>query len=70
MRYLLGTLAILTLLSSGCGAKHVPMPEPVYGKDIINMEIGNPAPFKGIEFSPGYLNDYLQWKCSDEGKCA
>lgn len=52
----------LTVLFSSCAAKHLPMPEPVAGVDIIELTNGQTAPFSGTEFSPYYLNEYLQWK--------
>lgn len=63
-------LVILTVWSCGCAAKKIkPMPEPIYGKDIVDLRQGQIAPFDGAEFSPFYLNSYLEWKCETEGKC-
>lgn len=52
----------LIVLFSSCAAKHLPLPAPVIGVDIANMNKGDIAQFNGIEFSPFYLNEYLQWK--------
>lgn len=50
------------VLFSSCAAKAILMPEPVVGIDIIQLTNGEVAPFNGTEFSPAYLNEYLQWK--------
>lgn len=67
---------IMTL--TACAAKHAPLPIPVYGVDIqkvnrsaagyvvVNNDSKN---YDGMFFSNEYLNEYLQWKCADEGKC-
>lgn len=52
-----------------CAAKHMPMPIPVVGIDVANVSSGQIVPFNGILMSPMYLNKYLQWKCTDQGKC-
>ena len=52
------------VLFSSCAAKHL-SPAPVIGVDIIQLKKGDAAPFNGIEFSPAYLDDYLQWKNSN-----
>lgn len=69
MLWLVGTFLTSTVLLTSCAAKHLPMPEPVYGVDIIKLATNEAAPFNGVEMSPFYLNSYLQWKCTDEGKC-
>lgn len=69
---MLSHLAILVLLiplSWGCAAKHIPLPMPVAGIDIAIVKSGQTVPFNGTLFSPSYLNNYLQWKCTDQGKC-
>ena len=62
-------LAVFTVLLISCGSKHIEthMPEPVYGKDIIELQENQVAPFKGTLFGVNYLDDYLQWK--DQNKC-
>ncbi len=45
------------------------MSMPVAGIDIAIVHAGQDVPFNGALFSPMYLNEYLQWKCTDEGKC-
>lgn len=62
-------LLALTVWCSSCAAKHLAMPMPVIGVDIVNDNVGQTVPFNGILFSPYYLNEYMQWKCSDEGIC-
>lgn len=55
---------------NGCAAgKHEPLPEPVYGRDIVQLAKDVPAPFEGTLFSNFYLQKYLEWKCTDQGKC-
>lgn len=56
-----------TLLFNSCAANHPPMPEPIYGRDIITLNALQPAPFKGTLFSDFYLNEYLQWKNNERG---
>lgn len=51
----------LTALFSSCAAKHL-APAPVVGVDIVALHKGDSAPFEGTEFSPFYLNEYLQYK--------
>lgn len=52
-------------LFNGCGSKHIPMPEPVYGRDILRVDKNMEVPFKGTLFSDYYLDHYLQWKNND-----
>lgn len=67
MPLLLVTLVALMGSSINCAAKHMsPMPEPIYGKDIIRVSENQVVPFNGTLFSDFYLNSYLQWK--DDGK--
>lgn len=69
MRLLQAIFLISMMWLASCAAKHLPMPEPVYGVDIVNLTVNQEAPFNGVEMSPFYLNSYLQWKCEDEGTC-
>lgn len=78
MRLLPVIYLALIVLCSSCAAKHLPLPEPVYGVDIQKVtrsfggfiSLNNDAnSYDGIFFSNEYLNDYLQWKCADQGKC-
>lgn len=61
MPLLLVILVVLMPLLWGCASKHFP-PAPVDGIDIIYLNKGQVAPFNGVEMSPFYLNEYLQWK--------
>lgn len=61
MLWLLVPLVLSMQLLWGCAAKHLP-PSPVLGVDIVGLNKGDVAPFNGIEFSPYYLDQYLQWK--------
>ncbi len=54
-------LAGLIVWFSSCAVKHLP-PAPVVGVDIVDLHKGDIVSFNGIEFSPYYLNQYLQWK--------
>lgn len=45
------------------------MPIPLLGTDIASVNKGDVVPFTGVLMSPMYLNTYLQWKCTAEGKC-
>lgn len=56
-------------LLCGCVAKHLQIPMPVAGIDIAIVKSGQTVPFNGTLFSPSYLNNYLQWECTDQGKC-
>lgn len=67
--WIVGIFLGSTVLFSSCAVKHLVMSEPVYGIDIVNLTTNQVAPFSGVEMSPFYLNSYLQWKCTDEGKC-
>ena len=69
MMFLLAMLVVSTTLFSACGAKKLPTPEPVLGKDISRVKQGDPAPFEGTLFSDFYLKEYLEWKCKTQGKC-
>lgn len=69
MRLALAILVLSMLPLCACAVKHVAMPQPVIGVDIIQVNKGDVAQFNGTEFSPYYLNQYLQWKCTDQGKC-
>lgn len=62
MRLQAAIYLVLIVWFSSCAAKHLPMPEPVVGVDIVQLTNGQTAPFNGTEFSPMYLNEYLQWK--------
>lgn len=62
MQYLVVMSLGLMLLYNGCASKHIPMPEPVIGVDIVQLNKGDIVQFNGTEFSPFYLNEYLQWK--------
>jgi hypothetical protein len=35
---------------------------PLKGEDVVTIEQNELAPFSGILFSPGYLENYLEWK--------
>lgn len=68
----------LIVLLTACAAKHLPVPAPVYGVDIdkVNRSGNSYVPvnessnsYDGMFFSNEYLNDYLQYKCADQGKC-
>lgn len=72
------SLGLIVLLTS-CASKHIPFPDAVYGVDIqkviknangdfipVNLEETN---YDGMYFSKDYLNDYLQYKCTDEDRC-
>ena len=52
---------LLIVLCSSCVAKKL-APAPVIGVDIAHLNKGDSAQFNGTEFSPFYLNEYLQWK--------
>ncbi len=69
MRLLPAICLVSTLLSSGCAAKHAPFPEPLVGVDMANVSKGDASPFSGVLLSPAYFQNYLQWKCKEEGKC-
>lgn len=62
-------LVLLIALFSGCVVKHIPMPMPVVGIDIARVSVGQVVPFNGTIMSDYYLNEYLQYKCTDENKC-
>lgn len=64
MRLALVMLVLSTLLLGSCAAKKISAlpPAPVIGVDIIQLNKGDIAQFNGTEFSPFYLNEYLQWK--------
>jgi len=55
-------LAVFMLLSIGSGCSHRPKPVPIKGMDVVTIEQNELAPFSGILFSPGYLENYLEWK--------
>jgi len=55
------TLGAFMLSLTACAVKHNP-PVPVVNVDIMSIEAGGVAPFKGMLFSPAYLENYLQWK--------
>ena len=61
MRLLRGTFLVSMLWLGACSAKHLP-PQPITGMDIQFLHKGDIVPFNGVEFSPYYLNEYLQWK--------
>ena len=54
-------LVLCMQLLTGCaGNKKISEPpQPIYGKDIIKLNAGEIAPFKGTLFSDKYLEDYL-----------
>lgn len=71
-------LVVLMPLLWGCAVKHLPSPNPVYGVDIVkaNRTLGafialneDVSAYDGIFFSKEYLNEYLQYRCQDGGKC-
>ncbi len=57
----LGSIVLLT----ACAVKHIQAPAPIIGVDIIELHKGDIVQFNGIEFSPFYLNQYLQWKSTN-----
>lgn len=69
---------VLMTSSIGCAAKHIPLPSPVYGQDIVKIKINadsyskvtiDSKDFDGWFFSKFYTDSYLQWKCKDMGQC-
>lgn len=62
-------MLLLIVFVSSCAAKHILMPMPVVGIDIVEVNKGDTVPFNGTLFSPEYLTSYLQWKCTNDGKC-
>ena len=52
------------LLLGACAANKIATlpPAPIVGVDIAQINKGETAQFNGTEFSPAYLNEYLQWK--------
>lgn len=60
---------LLTIWSTSCAVKHLPLPSPVIGLDITTIKKGEISPFDGTLFSNRYLDDYLQWRCKDVGAC-
>lgn len=64
MLFRLGMLAASMLLLANCASKHIATlpPAPVVGVDIVELHKGDVVQFNGTEFSPFYLNQYLQWK--------
>lgn len=69
MRLLLVIYLGLIVLCSSCVAKHAPFPEPIIGVDLENVSVGQTVSFNGILVSPLYFQNYMQWKCKEEGKC-
>lgn len=61
------------MLLTACAANKIstlPLPPaPVIGIDIVSLVNGQPAPFNGVEMSPFYLNEYLQYNCQKQGGC-
>lgn len=50
-------------LLGACAANKVALPpSPIVGVDVETLNKGDVDTFNGIEFSPYYLNQYLQWK--------
>ena len=65
LRVMLAGLMLLSVtLVSSCSCQHIATlpPAPVVGVDIAQVKKGDIVPFNGTEFSPFYLNEYLQWK--------
>ena len=64
MRWPLVILVVSMGLLGACAANKVATlpPAPVVGVDIAHLNKGDVAQFNGTEFSPFYLNEYLQWK--------
>lgn len=60
MRLYLVILVLSITASIGC-ARNNP-PSPVYGVDIVAIDKGVVAPYKGTLLSDFYLDKYLQWK--------
>lgn len=53
------------VLFSSCASKHISKaPAPVIGVDIVELHKDDIVQFNGTEFSPFYLNEYLQWKAN------
>jgi len=63
MRLYLVILVLSITASIGC-ARNNP-PSPVYGVDILAIDKGDVAPYKGTLFSDFYLDKYLEWKESE-----
>lgn len=62
-------MLLLIVFVTSCAAKKEPFPEPLIGIDLENVSKGDKVPFDGILMSPSYFQNYMQWKCKEEGKC-